>query len=276
MVPNTNTPNDLINQLRAAVSAEYQIDGYLDAGGQGAVFRGRYQNQEVALKVFAPTPDLQRSLDREIVLLQNLNHPNIVKIHRATTVVLNGSTCPLVAYEFLHGGDLRKHLAANAEQLTKQQILALGEEVASGIEALWLHRIVHRDIKPANIVDGGTKNVLVDVGFARHVDRSNLTLVGHVAGTPGYMSPEQARGRRNLTINSDIFSLGVTLYQLATRRHPFQQNQGLIGSTSPTPLSSLRSDLPPTLTGFIDQMMSVVPAQRPSNLAFRFNQLRLI
>ena len=275
MVPAPNSPNNLINLLRAAVPAEFQVDGYLDAGGQGAVFLGHYQTQQVALKVFAPNHD-QRRLDRELALLQNVDHPNIVKIRTATTVVLNGATCPLVAYEYLPGGDLRKHLAATAAPLTKEQILDLGVEIASAVETLWVNRIVHRDIKPANIVDGATNHVLVDVGFARHVDRSDLTVVGLVAGTPGYMSPEQARGRRNLTIHSDLFSLGVTLYHLAARRHPFQQNQGLIGFTSPAPLSSLRPDLPTTLTGLIDQMLSVVPAQRPSNLAFRFNQLRVI
>jgi len=273
MVPAPNAPNNLIGLLRAAVPADFQVDTYLDAGGQGAVFLGRYQTQQVALKVFATNHD-QRRLDREIALLQNLNHPNIVKIRTATTVVLNGATCPLVAYEYLPGGDLRKHLAANAAPLTKEQILDIGEEIASAVEVLWANRIVHRDIKPANIVDGSTHHVLVDVGCARHLDRSNLTLVGLAAGTPGYMSPEQARGRRNLTIHSDIFSFGVTLYQLATRRHPFQQNQGLIGFTSPAPLSSLRPDLPPMLTGLIYQMLSVVPAQRPSNLTFRFNQLK--
>ena len=270
-----NTPNDLIDRLRAAVPAEFQVDGYLDAGGQGAVFLGRYQSQQSALKVFAPTHD-QRRLEREVALLQKMNHPNVVKIQTATTVVMNGATCPLVAYEYLSGCDLRKHLTPAAPQLTKEQILTLGEEIASAVEALWANRIVHRDIKPANIVDGATRNVLVDVGFARHVDRSNLTVVGQTAGTSGYMSPEQAQGRRNLTLHSDIFSLGVTLYQLASRRHPFQQNQALIGLVSAPSLASFRPDLLPALTGLIDQMLAVVPAQRPSNLAFRFAQLKLI
>jgi serine/threonine protein kinase len=274
MVPVPNTPNNLMDLLRAALPADIQVDSYLDAGGQGAVFLGRYQAQQVALKVFATNHD-QRRLDREIALLQNLNHPNIVKIRTARTVLLNGAICPLVAYEYLPGGDLRKHLAANATPLTKEQVLDIGEEIASAVQVIWANRIVHRDIKPANIVDGATNHVLVDVGCARYVDRSNLTLVGLAAGTPGYMSPEQARGRRNLTIHSDIVSFGVTLYQLAARRHPFQQNQALIGFSSPAPLSSLRPDLSPMLTGLIDQMLSVVPAQRPSNLAFRFNQLKL-
>lgn len=275
MVPIANNPNDLIDRLRAAVPAGFQIDGYLDAGGQGAVFLGRYQNQEAALKVFAPTHD-QRRLEREIALLQTINHPNVVKIRTAATVVLNGVSCPLVAYEYLTGGDLRKHLQPTATTLSKDEILAIGEEIAAAVEVLWANRIVHRDIKPANIVDGAGRHVLVDVGFARHVDRSNLTLIGQAAGTSGYMSPEQAQGRRNLTLHSDIFSLGVTLYQLAARRHPFQQNQALIGFTTAPLLATLRPDLPPAITGLIDQMLSVVPAQRPSNLAVRFKQLRLI
>jgi len=209
-------------------------------------------------------------------MLQTIDHPNLVKIRTATTVNL-GVDYPLVAYELLHGGDLRKYLDVAAPVLSQREILNIGADVASAIEILWLHRIVHRDVKPANVVDAGAdRNVLVDVGFCRHIDRSNLTLVGQVAGTPGYMSREQAQGRRNLTIHSDIFSLGVTLYQLASKCHPFQGNQALVGVLKPLPLASHRPDLHPALTQLIDQMLLVVPAQRPSGLAFRLNQLKQI
>jgi serine/threonine protein kinase len=268
-------PAALLDQLRLVVTADFRIDGYIDAGGQGAVFRGEFQGQEAAIKIFGPHHDARR-LDREIQLLQAIDHPNVVKIRTSTSVTMGGTACPLIAYEFLHGGDLRKHLDPAAPPLSKDQLLNIGADVAAAIEILWQRRIVHRDVKPANIVDAGNRYVLVDVGFCRHLDRSNLTLVGQTAGTSGYMSREQAQGRRNLTIHSDIFSLGVTLYQLASRRHPFQGNQALIGMLKPQPLSSLRSDLPVAFTSLVDQTLSTVPAQRPSGLAFRFNQLKTI
>jgi eukaryotic-like serine/threonine-protein kinase len=269
------TPADLLNQLQAVAPADFRVDGYIDAGGQGAVFRGEYQGREAAVKLFGPHHDPRR-LDREIQLLQAIDHPNLVKILGTTTVTIGGTAHPLVAYEFLHGGDLRKYLAVTAPALTTEQLLNIAADVASAVEILWQERIVHRDVKPANIVDAGTRNVLVDVGFCRHLNLSNLTLVGQGVGTQGYMSREQAQGRRNLTIHSDIFSLGITLYVLASKRHPFQGNQALIGVLKPLPLSSHRADLPVAFTGLIDQMLATVPAQRPSGLAFRFNQLKTI
>lgn len=267
------TPGNPIDLLRAALPPEFRVDGYLNAGGQGTVFRGQYRGQDVAIKLFGPNQD-QRRLEREIDLLQRIDHPNVVKIRTFTTVDLDGSTCAVVAYEFLSGGDLRVSLSAHNPPITANRVLKIGADVASAVEALWQQRIVHRDIKPANIVAASSdRYVLVDVGLARHVDRSTLTLIGHTAGTHGYMSPEQARGRRSLTIRSDIFSLGVTLYELASRQHPFSRNQILIGCIRPTRLDSLRPDLPKALTGLVDQMMALVPAQRPSNLALRLSQL---
>jgi eukaryotic-like serine/threonine-protein kinase len=111
------------------------------------------------------------------------------------------------------------------------------------------------------------RNVLVDVGIARHLTLTDLTGVGGWAGTPGFMSPEQAVGRRSLTIHSDTFSLGVTLFQLAARRHPFNNAQHFIGRMPPPPLRSARPDLAPTFVNLIHAMMEVRPTRRPNQVA---------
>jgi len=265
---------DLVRLLRAALPSEFQVDDYLDAGGQGAVFRGKYRGEDAALKVFAASQDPRR-LEREIALLQQLDHPNVVRIRAVTSVNLSGQVCWVVAYEFLSGGDLRNLLSPAQPPISGAQLSKIGDDISAAIEALWIKRIVHRDIKPANIVIADPdRYVLVDLGLARHLDRSTLTLVGFMVGTQGYMSPEQARGRRHLTIHSDVFSLGVTLYELASQQHPFQRNQGLIGARNPLSLSTLRGDLPTSLTSLIEQMMAVSPALRPTGLSFRFNQMQ--
>ena len=156
----------------------------------------------------------------------------------------------------------------------KRTIVGIGLNVATAVERLWAKRIVHRDIKPANIVKAATDRfVLVDVGLARHLDRSALTAPGAAPCTPGYASPEQALGRRNLTINSDVFSLGVTLYEIGTGIHPFNRAQNLVGVISPRPIQLIRRDLDGPLAALISQMMAVSPAARPSAIRSRFEQV---
>jgi eukaryotic-like serine/threonine-protein kinase len=113
--------------------------------------------------------------------------------------------------------------------------------------------------------------VLVDVGFARHLDRSDVTAIGFTVGTQGYMAPEHARGRRSLTVHADAFSLGVTLYQLAARKHPFRRNQArIMAGTQPVDLAQERRDLSPALCAAIHRMMSPVASTRPRALAAFF------
>src|SRR5260370_894703 len=136
MTPATN----LLDSLRLSLPPDLQVDNYLDAGGQGAVFRGRYREEDVALKVFAAGQDPRR-LEREIALLREIDHPNLVKIRTAVLIDLGGQPCSVVAYEFLTGGDLRGLLEPATPVVGAIELARVGEDVSSAIETLWSKRI---------------------------------------------------------------------------------------------------------------------------------------
>lgn len=219
------------------------------------------------MKIFRPGDE--RRVEREISLLRQISCPNLVAIIDTERIVIGGVDHTVVAYDLHSCGDLEQLLAPTAPAVAAERLVEIGHHVGSAIDALWAKRIVHRDVKPANIVvaaDG--RLVLVDVGFARHLDRSALTGVGMGVGTPGYMAPEQAAGRRSLTVHADAFSLGVTLYEVATKKHPFGRTQErILAAAAPPDLQRERPDLPAHLCRAIHRMMSFIPALRPKVLA---------
>lgn len=261
---------NLIDDLRAALPPGYDIADYLTRGGQGAVFVGKADDRDAAIKVFNPHGDPRR-LSREIEVLQSLDHPYLVKIIRHDLIELQSMQVPVVAYEFHAGGDLSQYAGA---VLDIKKLSRIAYHVSQAVATLWDRRIVHRDIKPANIVASTSGEfVLVDVGLAKHLDRSNITAPGGAPGTEGYKSPEQAAGRGNLTIHSDWYSLGITLYQLAANRHPFRNAQYLIGRQSPQRLSELRQDLPDKFCRAIHRMLQVSPSRRGGGFVDLFAEL---
>jgi serine/threonine protein kinase len=136
--------------------------------------------------------------------------------------------------------------------------------MAVAIDGLWDMRLVHRDIKPENILlDTEGQAVLIDLTIAKHVDRTTLTRYGRTFGTPGYMSPEHARGRGALTQKSDIFALGVVLAESLTGNHPFALTQDRIGSAAPLGLDEI-SALDDELGTLVEGMLQVSPVRRPS------------
>ena len=257
--------------MRQALPARYSVDGALGAGGQGSVFRGTVDGVPAALKLFTVVDDPRR-VQREIDVLREVNCASLVKVLAAEQLRITGTDVTLVAYELHTGGDLTGLLGQGSPALREQELAKVGGDIGAAVDVLWAKRIVHRDIKPANIVRSATGScVLVDVGLARHLDRSGVTGAGFAVGTPGYMSPEQARGRRDLTIHSDAFSLGVTLYELAAKGHPFGRDQGRIArGVQPAPLGALRRDLSAAFCRAVHQMMSPLSAARPRALAAFF------
>lgn len=263
----------LIDALRANLPADVTVDSYVDEGGQGAVFQGTVKGATAAIKVFSPHGNPRR-LERELSLLRSIDCPHLVRILWDGSVDLGGLSCSIVGYEFHPGGDLRRLLTPHNPHIDANALIQLAAHISEAVEALWTRRIVHRDIKPGNIVQASDgRFVLVDVGLARHLDRSDLTAAGVSPGTSGYKSPEQANGRRNLTVHSDWFSLGVTLYEIATRRHPFGRRQPMFGMASPPPLTTLRPDVPPSFSRLIVEMIAERPANRPRDVNSRIQQL---
>ncbi|MCY3018448.1 MAG: protein kinase [Planctomycetota bacterium] len=206
--------------------ARYEIIKEIGRGAFGIVYRARdpQLGRDVALKVLIAGAEAGESLIKrfhaEAQAAAKLRHPNIVPIH---DVGIHDGKHYFTA-EFIEGATLEKLLK---ERLPTTQIVRLMTEIASAIQHAQEHGIVHRDIKPGNVlIDASGRAMVTDFGLARNVEiASSLTRSDDVVGTPAYMSPEQAAGRTaEVEERSDVYALGVLLYEMLTGRPPFQSN----------------------------------------------------
>jgi serine/threonine protein kinase len=203
----------------------YKVVGELGRGAMGAVYRAvdPLIEREVAIKTLLPNlPDdvmneVRERFIREARSAGRLNHPNIVTIFD----VGEHEGVAYIAMELLEGRSLQQVLR-DQTRLTFQVIAELAAQVADALDEAQQFKIVHRDVKPANImVAPSGRAKLTDFGVA-HLDSSSMTQTGAALGSPKYMSPEQVLGLP-LDPRSDIFSLGVVLYEMLTRRTPFER-----------------------------------------------------
>ncbi len=230
--------------------------------------------REVALKILKDADDVRRrALVGEAKLACQLNHPNIAHIYDAGEV----DGLPYIAMELVEGRSLRELVGAPMEGAA---LHALARQAASALWHAHQKGIVHRDIKPENLLlnDEGQLKIL-DFGIARrggddlpmgatshHMTLVERTAPGYSQGTPAYMSPEQANGQA-LTGQSDQFSLGVVLYELATGIHPFLRGSLVdtlyaVTRDEPRPLAEVRPDLPRSLQDAIHRLLSKRPQDR--------------
>ncbi|HRQ64703.1 MAG TPA: protein kinase [Xanthomonadaceae bacterium] len=237
------------------------------SGGCGRVLRAFDPDRgiDVALKLLhrEDAEQVQRML-REAALQARLDHPNIGKVFE--TGEMDGQH--YIAMQFIDGVSLDQAVAG----LNREQRLALMLPVLDAVQAAHREGLIHRDIKPSNILvekqaDGSLKPYVVDFGLARETSAQGLTLTGQLLGTPGYLSPEQAEGRIDLDRRSDIFSLGVVLYELVCGRAPFQGDSvgallvQVLKADPPTP-DSLVPGLPKPLVRILMQCLERDPALR--------------
>ncbi|MBN2345399.1 MAG: serine/threonine protein kinase, partial [Candidatus Aminicenantes bacterium] len=205
---------------------KYTISGEIGRGGMGVVYRGLdpYIGRTLAIKTVrldvqrqdgGREETLKRFL-REAQAAGNLSHPNIVTIYD----VGEHQGLIYIAMEHVEGSSLES-LQQAGRAFSLEEIERLMEQIASALDYAHVQGIVHRDVKPANILIGRDLKVsIVDFGIARTV-ASTMTQTGMLMGTPRYMSPEQVAGKK-VDGRSDIFSLGAILYELLTRRNPFE------------------------------------------------------
>lgn len=200
----------------------YQIEGEIGHGGMATVYQAVQTSLErtVALKVMAPAlaadTTFGERFQKEAKTVASLTHPNILAIHDIGAV----GPYNYIAMEYVSGGDLKECIRKG---LSPDQALEVVKQVADALEHAHKQGIVHRDIKPENILfrEDGTV-VLTDFGIAKSVDATTqMTATGMSIGTPRYMSPEQAQGKSGLDGRSDLYSLGVVLFEALTGKAPF-------------------------------------------------------
>jgi serine/threonine protein kinase len=249
----------------------YRIKKVLGAGNMGSVFLAHDSQleREVALKVPRLERDtageLSQRLHREARAAATLNHPNICPIYDVTE---QGGTC-FIAMGYVAGKPLSAYLAGKKVQ-PEREVAKVVRKIALALEEAHAQGILHRDLKPSNImIDKRGEPIVMDFGVACWVDdraQTRLTQQGALVGTPAYMSPEQIEGRTKLGPASDIYSLGVVLYELLTGRCPFQGTvlnviSQVLHQTPPDP-RQFRQDLSPQLAEIINRAMRKDPADR--------------
>jgi serine/threonine-protein kinase len=248
----------------------FDIEKKLGSGAMGTVFRARYRKtgQRVAIKVVsaglgADDTALAR-FEREAEVLKQLNHRNIVRFYIASRF----EESPYYAMEYIEGEPLDRVLHRRG-RLTWEEVVENGRQICAALQHAHDQGIIHRDLKPSNLMvlpDGTVK--LTDFGIAKDLDVTGITSANCTVGTAAYMSPEQCRGERNLTHKSDLYSLGVVLYELVTGRKPFlaettmdmflQHVQGAFERPSRIVL-----DIPVWLDNLICQLLEKKPDHRP-------------
>ncbi len=268
--PLNKPKSESVSEAKPAAKAEtlgrYVIEKEIGKGAMGVVYLGRDPkiNRVVAIKAIPLTEefdddDLLEARDRffrEAEMAGKLNHPSIVTIFDAG----EERGLAYIAMEFIQG----QHLSYYTEPqhlLPVRKVLSLVIRMADALHYAHLHNVVHRDIKPANIMFNIETDALkiTDFGIARLADVSR-TKTGIVLGTPSFMSPEQLEGRA-LDGRSDLFAVGVTMYQLLTGVLPFRADSmtRLMNNiaTEPHPaMRSIRPELPPTLDDIIDRVLA--------------------
>jgi serine/threonine protein kinase len=208
---------------------EYQFIAELTPSEQKAAFHVRNQDgEDLCLKIIAPSFNMDR-LQREIIALQAISHPNVVSLVEYTFSTSQGRQRHYLVEEFVAGNDLTAALHPGSPwSISRAQ--GFFAALCDGLAALRGAGVVHRDLKPSNIrVRADGSPVIIDFGLARHLGLSDLTRTaeGAAIGTPLYFAPEQFIGtKRDIDHRTDLFALGVLLYEAVVGHHPFQ-NSGL-------------------------------------------------
>ncbi len=265
------------------IIGHYRVDSFIGDGGMGTAYKAYDLRLErpVAIKVMhahlARQDEFRARLSIEAKTAAQLDHASIVNVYELGE---QGTQLYLVM-EYIGGGSLREHLQrlqTRKRFLPIDQALQIGLQIAEALDYAHQRGVIHRDVKPGNIIlkqlarpdrphEYPFRAVLTDFGLVKLLDGESITRSGTTWGTPAYMSPEQCEGRQ-LGGRSDLYSLGVVLYELATSRLPFKfqslseaiaiHRRGLM----PKPAAELRGDLPQVVVDLLKKSLAKDPRQR--------------
>jgi len=248
---------------------KYDVHEEVGRGGMSIVLKGfdSELNRPVAVKLLAPhlasSGVARQRFVREARAAAAVVHDNVVAIHG----IESDGPLPAIVMPLIVGSSLHEHVDRNGP-VDVVDIVRIGTQIASGLAAAHAQGLVHRDIKPANILlENGLNRVqITDFGLARAAHDANLTHSGVIAGTPYFMSPEQASGE-GVDHRSDLFSLGSVLYFMATGELPFAATTPMgvlqrVCTAVPTPARELNPTIPAQLESIIEKLLEKNPADR--------------
>ncbi len=266
-------PNTGITLVRQALASRYEIQEEIGRGGMATVYRAvqKNLNRQVALKVIHQNlvhdSEFVARFHREAQVCASMQHPNIVTVYDEGEM----GGVHFMAMELLDGRDLH-HIIRQQGKLSVEQTLAWLKPIIQALQYAHSRGIIHRDIKSSNIlVSNNGRPVLMDFGIAHAASGTRLTQTGLVIGTPEYMSPEQAEGRQ-LDHRTDIYSLGIVLYECLTGNVPFKGDSPLsiimkVVNEAPEPPIRLNSGVTQWLNDLILRCIAKHPDQRFSDAA---------
>lgn len=266
-----------MDSLVGSCIGQYLVAEEIGRGGMGIVFRAVHQGigQLAAVKVLSSrfTDDAShlRRFENEARALSRVAHPGLVKIFDFGQTTRGE---PYILMEYLEGELLRSRLA-RSKKLSLSEVLQIARQAASALAAVHKNGIVHRDVKPSNMMlvaddeaPGGERLKLLDFGIARFAgEGADLTAPGAVLGTALYMSPEQCAGESQVDGRSDVYALGVVLYELLAGRPPFSGQSAEVLRMhlfqDARPLDEIAPEIPLELSFLIGRMLAKAPSLRP-------------
>lgn len=263
---------------------EFELGPVIGAGTAGTIYEAldKKNDERVALKILLPTVSseeiIQTRFAREMVILEKLSHPNIVRYYGGG----KRDNQLFFAMELLTGGSLKDELVRGGA-FSWVEAATCGAQICSALQHAHNHGIIHRDLKPSNLLfdtEGHLK--LVDFGIARDTHEADITNKGLTVGSHAYMSPEQITGDESITGQTDLYSFGILMYEMLTGQPPFsgdnfaQLFQKHLNA-SPPPLRKSAPGTPIELEQVVEQLLAKRPEDRPFNArTVQGNLLRLL
>jgi predicted permease len=273
----TEAPSWADTDFRRAIADRYLVDAELGQGGMGAVYLARdmRHGRVVALKVISPEAVSGIGITqflREIATVAHLQHPHILPLFDSGEAAGH----PFYVMPYIRGGSLRARLRS-AVRLPVDEAVALTRGIAAALQHAHEARVLHCDVKPENILLDGSHPYVMDFGIARKLHTEFLPWASRKeldlsAGTPAYVSPEQASGAQELDTRTDVYSLACVVYEMLTGRAPFEgtTTQAVVARRFAAPALPLRDfapDVPPQLERAVEQGMEFHPQRRTATAA---------
>jgi serine/threonine protein kinase len=260
------------------VSGVYTVEGLIGAGGMGTVYRAHdsARGRTIALKVIHPSlasdAEIRRRFSREARLMRSFSHINVVSVFD----FIEEPNFLAIVMEHIEGPTLAQEIARWDGRMPYAQICAIMGDMLDAMDEAHRHGVVHRDLKPDNVLlrvdQRRPQPKIVDFGIAKILEGTTFTVTGAMLGTCKYMAPEQVEQPDMLSYPADIYSLGVTLFELITGRCPFQYESHfalMMAHVREVPVSpaSLRSDVPLPLALLVLDALSKAADKRPRSCA---------